>query len=174
MYMVEFKNWLIKNSVIASAIILALLMLIIFLKIDIDKRVAEIKNKRLDLATRLYSLESLTLLRADAQKAETLRVTLENSLPSKDSIIGFVKNLEGIAKANNVGFGFAFESEVPGTETEPTANLFTMHSSGSYSNFLRFLKAMELGKYYINFNYLDLSQKGKDYEVQIKGRVFSQ
>jgi len=170
----EFKNWLIKNSIIAGAIILALILLIFFIKADISGRTAEIKSQRQDLTARLYSLESLTLLKADSKKAEALRANLENSLPTKDSVIGFTKTIENFAKSNGMGFGFAFESETLGTINSPSANNFTITSSGSFQNFLRFLKAMEQSKYYVNFSYLDLSQKAKEYSVIIKGRVFSQ
>lgn len=170
----EFKNWLIKNSVIAGAIILALIVLILFIKADISKRTTEIKLQRQDLTTRLSSLESLTLLKADSKKAEALRAGLESSLPTKDSVISFTKTLENFAKSNGVGFGFAFESEVQGTENYPSVNSFTITSSGSFQNFLRFLKAIEQSRYYVNFSYLDISQKAKEYGVIIKGKVFSQ
>jgi len=170
----EFKNWLTKNIGITAGISLALLILIFFLGNDISKRATEIKEKRTDLATRLYSIESLTSLQTDSEKATRLQSTIETSLPAKDQLINFSKALENFTKANKMDFGFAFESEIAGAENTPGINNFTLTTAGNYPNFLKFLNYAENSKYFVGFNSFNLEKAADKYKILIKGKVFSQ
>ncbi|MEK9170212.1 MAG: hypothetical protein AAB674_01025 [Patescibacteria group bacterium] len=170
----EFKNWLIKNASISGGIILFLAIILLFLGNDISGRVQGIREKNSAMTARLYAMESLASLKTDAEKATNLRGTLESFLPAKDQIIKFSKALENFAKNRKMDFGFAFESEISGTENSPGMNNFTMTSGGSYSDFIELMKFMERGKYVIGINYSELKEKGDKYEILIKGKIFSQ
>lgn len=170
----EFKNWLFKNSAISGASILILTILVFLLGSDLANRAEKIKSQRLDLAIRLQSLSSLAALRTDSQKAEKLLINLQETLPSRDQLIGFSKALELIAKNNKLGFGFSFESEQAGTESSPGINYFNLTGSGSYGNFINFFKSIEQSRFFVGFDSVDLITKGKDFELVAKGKVFSQ
>ena len=94
-------------------------------------------------------------------------------MPLKDQLIGFSKTLESIAKNNKLGFGFAFEVEQPATEVLPGVNYFNLTGSGSYTDFIRFFRAIEDGRYFASFESLNLISKGKDFELAGRGKVFS-
>ncbi|MBI4991810.1 MAG: hypothetical protein HZB99_01175 [Candidatus Harrisonbacteria bacterium] len=172
--MTDFNRWLLKNIGVASGVILALVALTILLGNDISRRLDTVIRQRRDLVERSEVFNYLATLRFDSERAKKLSDQLQNSLPTKDQLIGFSKNLENLAKDNQLGFGFQFESEVLSTDLAPGINNFTITSNGSYSNFLRFLKAAESGQYFVNFTLLDLIQKGKEFEITMRGKVFSQ
>lgn len=171
----EFKQVLIRNGIIGGTLILITVILLLFLKGDISDRTMKIQNQRKDLASRLSIVESLAALRKDSVKAENLLTTLQNSLPTKDQLFGFSRALENSAKSNQLGFGFSFETEIAGTDSTPGINNFIFTVSGSYANFIRFLKSIETSNYFVDFNSFDLSQKGNNnYEIISRGNVFSQ
>ena len=170
----EFKNWLFKSLAVSGISILILVILVLVLGSDLAKRAEKIKNRRLDLAVRLQTLGSLAALRIDSQKAEKLLINLQETLPSKDQLIGFSKTLESIAKNNKLGFGFSFGPEQAGTESSPGTNYFNLTGSGSYGNFINFFKSIERGRYFVGFDSVDLITKGKDFELVAGGKVFSQ
>ena len=170
----EFKQALVKNLGIAFAVIAALSLLLLLVGKDISGRAKKIQEQGRELSFRLQSLESLAALRSGSEKASKIFPVIRNFLPSRDQLVGFSKVLENFSKSNQLGFGFKFESETLPTETDPGINNFTLTSSGSYINFLRFLKATEDSEYFIGFNSFDLSKKDKDFQMLIKGKVFSQ
>lgn len=170
----EFRQWLTRNI---GGTILGLLIItafIFFLAKDISNRTETIKERRRELTSRLQAFGSLALLRSDAERAGKLFVELQNSLPQKDQLIGFSKALEGFAKNNQLDFGFFFEAEAVSTDVLPGRNEFKVTSSGSYANFIRFLKKIEESQYFVNFNLFDLAQKGKEFDILMRGGVFSQ
>ena len=170
----EFKQALTRNLTIALTLIAALFLFLLLIGNDISGRVENIQNDRRELSFRLQSLESLAALRSGSEKADKLFATIQNFLPPRDQLVGFSKILENFARNNQLGFGFKFESEIPSAETAPGINNFILTSSGAYSNFLRFLKAAEDSKYSIGFTSFDILKKDKDFQMLIKGRVFSQ
>ncbi len=170
----EFKQAIIRSLAVAFALIAALSLLLLLIGNDISARVKNIQSNRQELSFRLQSLESLASLRSGSERASKILETIQNFLPPRDQLVGFSKVLENFAKNNQLGFGFQFESERQSTETVPGINNFILTSSGGYSNFLRFLKAAEDSKYFIGFNSLDILKKDKDFQMLIKGSVFSQ
>jgi len=170
----NFRDWLIKNIGIATAIIILMLVFIFFLKTDINNRVSQIQFQGRSLAERIQSIESLTSLQANSKKSEELFNKLSESLPEKDQLIGFSKELEGYAKSNNLDFGFSFGNEVEGTDSAPGINSFVLTSKGTYSDFVKFLRQIEDSKYFVGFNSFDLNKNENDFNIIIRGEVFSQ
>ncbi|MBI3046323.1 MAG: hypothetical protein HYY86_02170 [Candidatus Harrisonbacteria bacterium] len=170
----EFRQWLLKNGGIALAVILFLAILLLLLGRDISSRTAMIGKQRQDLLLRSQAINSLALLRSEGEKSENIFKAVKDFLPTSDQLISFPNTLENLAKNNQLGFGFAFNAEVPASESEPGVNTFTLTSSGAYNNFLNFLKAVEKGKYYAGFDFIELNKKDKDFQILMKGKVFSQ
>lgn len=168
------KNWLIWN-VGGGAAALAVLGIALFLiSSDISRRAADIELQRRSLASRMQTLNSLVSLRSGSDRAKDLLPKLQNSLPSKDQLLGFSKILESMAKANQLGFNFSFLDEIVSIDNAPSANNFSMTLTGSYADFLRFLKSAETSQYYMGFNSFEIAAKGKGFEMVIRGKVFSQ
>jgi len=171
----EFRKWLIRNLIIGGSAIAMLVIALLLVGNDIFQRVGNIQTSRQELSIRLKSFNSLVALRANAGEAEKITGTLQSALPTKDQLVGFSKVLEGYAKNNNLGFGFSFESETKATEKFPSTNMFTLTSSGPYGQFIRFLRALEEGVYFVGFDSFDLNKRpGGDFEILMKGKVYSQ
>lgn len=169
-----FKKWLIWNGGGGAAAIIVIGAMLLLIGNDISNRTADIALQRQNLSSRLQALDSLISLRTGAVRAKDLLPKLQGSLPSKDQLIGFSKFLETIAKANNLNFNFSFLDEIVSTENTPSTNNFAMTLSGSYADFLRFLKTAEDSQYFMGFNSFEVVAKGPVFEVVIKGKVFAQ
>ena len=169
-----FKNWLLWNVGGGAAALAVLGIILLLIGADISRRAADIEVQRQSLSGRLQTLSSLVSLRSGSERAKDLLPKLQNSLPSKDQLIGFSKFLESIARTNQLSFNFSFLDEITSAENTPSANNFSMTLSGSYADFLRFLKAIEASQYYMGFNSFEVVSKGKGYEAVIRGKVFSQ
>ena len=170
----DFKSRLIKSSALFLGIAMAVAILIFLIGSDISSRAASINRQRQELSVRSRSLDVVAALRAEANKSDKILNYLETILPTRDQLISFSKTLERFAKNNQLGFGFAFTSETAASEKEPGSNSFLVTSRGIYPNFFSFLKSIENSNYFVNFNYFDLNKKDKDFEILMKGKVFSQ
>lgn len=170
----EFKNWFLKQISISLTVILLLAALLLLIGRDISLKTANIKQQRQDFSLRSQALNSLAFLRSEAERSKNILKAIQDLLPQSDQLINFPKSLEGLAKNNQLSFGFSFNSETPAEENKPAINAFTLNLSGQYNNFLNFLKAVERSQYFVAFDFLDLNKKGADFEIIMKGRVFSQ
>ncbi len=170
----EFKRWLLRNISLYLAGILAISGLLFFLGKDISGRVASIERQRLDLFARSQVLDSLLSLKSDSEKARELLGPLQDSLPAKDELIGFSRELEGLANNNQLDFSLRFGAELPATPTEPGVNSFTITGGGSYENFIRFLRGVENSGYFVSFDFFDLTRSARGHEIVIRGKVFFQ
>lgn len=169
-----FKNWLIWNIGGSAAAIAVLGIMLLLIGNDIFGRAADIEMQRKSLTDRMQILNSLISLRSGSERAKDLLPKLQNSLPSKDQLLGFSKILDRMAKANQLNFNFSFLDEIVSMNNTPSINNFSMTLSGSYADFLRFLKATEASQYYMVFNTFEITSKGKEFEMIIRGKVFSQ
>jgi len=172
--MLDFRRWLLRNIGVSVSVVLVFAILIILLANDISHRADTIVQQRQDLVRRSEAFNYLATLRFDSEKAKELSGKLRNSIPTRDQLINFSKNFEGLAKNNRLDLGLFFESEIPSTDLVPGINNFKITSRGSYSDFLSFLRSVEASQYFVNFTSLDLTQKGKEFEIAMRGKVFSQ
>ena len=170
----DFKQWLIWNAGGGAAVLAVLFILILSIGGDLSSRAGKIKMQQQDLEARLQSFNSLISLRAGADRAARLLPQLQNYLPSRDQLISFSKYLESQAKQNNLTSAFVFEAETPAVNSVPGINSFSLILKGTYVDYVRFLKSLDAGKYYINFGSMDISEKENRFEILIKGKVFSQ
>lgn len=169
-----FKKWLIWNLGGGAVVIFVTLAVLLLVGSDIFARASNIELQRKNLAARFMAIDSLIALRAGSVRAEDLLPRMQNSLPSKDQLIGFSRFLESIARTNKLNFNFSFLDEIAGSETAPSTNNFMMTLSGSYTDFLNFLKEAEASQYFIGFNSFEIVSKGPVFETVIKGKIFAQ
>lgn len=170
----DFKDWLMWNAGGGAAILAVLLLAVFLVGSDLNSRSEKIDLRRADLEARLQSLNSLIALRAGSDRAGRLLPKLQEALPSRDQLINFSKFIETQARQNRLEWVFVFESETPATKTVPGINEFSLSMSGTYADFVRFLKALESSAYYVNISTLDIAEKEKNFEILMKGKVFSQ
>lgn len=172
----EFHKKLIINIAIALGLIVIVFIILIFLGRDISARITKIENFQRELKFRTNSLESLAVLKQEAEKAIPYFNTLQTILPTQDELINFRQNLNKLAGVNNVDLRFSFRNEMPITAQEPAATTFSFTLSSSYYNFLNFLQALENSQYFIELESIDLTRenKTKKFSGLISGKVFHQ
>lgn len=159
-------NWL----YISGIVILA--ALIFFLKFNMESSAKKINGQYDILATRSSSLLSLATLRGEFTKANPYFSFLENILPPRDQLLSFSKELEGIARKNNLEFNFNFGEEKLSSGKDPGQISFRAIVNGSYDGIYQFLKGMESSRYFIDPSNVDLSKKGETFSATINGKVF--
>lgn len=135
----------------------------------------ETLRQKQELAARFLAFESFASLRTESEKASQLLSALQISLPTQDELIGFSKYLEDLAGNNQLEFGFAFGPETIATEQAPGTNNFTITARGNYLDFVRFLRSIEQGKYFIGLDSFNFNKRGgkNEFEILARGKVFS-
>jgi Tfp pilus assembly protein PilO len=170
--MKKFYRNLLKHNIFYLSGILVLAGLLFFLRVDIKNTVLEIDQKSSDLAMRSTSLSSAAELKADFKEASLHFSLLENILPSRDNLLLFSKELEDLAANNNLEFGLTFGAETLAKEREPGNLCFRMVLTGGYDDFVNFLKDMERGRYFVDFNNIDITKNDEIFSGIIQGMVF--
>ncbi|MDO8442707.1 MAG: hypothetical protein Q7S81_00350 [bacterium] len=166
-----YKNLLKHNWLYISGILI-LAVLLFVLKINMQSSVAKISSQHSILATRSNSLLSLATLKGEFIKANPYFSLLENILPPRDQLLSFSKELEGIARKNNLEFNFNFGEEKLSSGTNPGQISFRAIVNGSYDGVSDFLKGVETSKYFIDPSSVDLVKKGAGFSATINGKVF--
>lgn len=161
----EHNIWYISGILILTGILL-------FIYTDIQRSALTITQKNNMLATRSNSLSSLASLRGEFEKAKPYFSLLENILPPRDQLLSFSKELEGIAKKNNLEFGFTFGEEKLATSIEPGYIAFRVTVTGGYAGLTAFLRSLETGRYFIDAATVDSVKKGDGFSSIINGKVF--
>ena len=168
----SYKTSLLVNLAVGLGGVIILAPLIIFIGFDISGRAEKIQEQKRELISRTRTVDFLARLKSDSEKAADYSSFLTNVLPARDQLIGFSKDLEALAKKNQVDSGFSFGAETASTETEPGATRFILTASPTYNNFVKLLKTVEASQYFVGFEAINLERKGKDYKSVSNGRVF--
>lgn len=166
-----YKN-LFKHNWLYISGILALVVLLFILKTNMGSSVAKINSQYNTLTARSNSLLSLATLRGEFIKANPYFSFLENILPPRDQLLSFSKELENIARKNNLEFSFSFGEEKLASGKDPGQIAFRAIVTGSYEGILEFLKGIEIGRYFIDSSSIDLVKKGSNFSATINGKVF--
>ncbi|MDP3729568.1 MAG: type 4a pilus biogenesis protein PilO [bacterium] len=172
----ELKRWFTIHMGISGLLAITLVVFIMLLSSDMKNRSVSVRMKREELQSRSQALQTLVTLRKDADAAANITTFLQTALPSQEKLIDFPKFFESYAKNNSMEFGFTFDSETKSANNRPGANQFTMKSSGTYNQFIRFLKNIEQSQYFVKFKSINSTRKPGDevFDITIKGEVFSQ
>lgn len=166
-----YKNLLKRNTFYLLGI-LALAALLFFIYTNIQDSVLKISQERSALVSKSNALSSLASLRGEFEKAKPYFSLLENILPPRDQLLVFSKELEGLAKKNNLNFGFTYGEEKLSTDKEPGYIAFRISVTGGYAGLTNFLKSLEIERYFIDISTVDASKKGDDFSAIINGKVF--
>ncbi len=154
-----------------GAVILIAALILTFA--DVNKRVQRIGEQRNQLAAGNSALESLSELKASAEKAETYFTLLEKILPAEEVISkDFPNALQNIANKNNVKMQFSLGDKVPAQNNGPATSNFTIKTTSSYANLTNFLKSVEASAFVVRWQVLDISRSGTQYSATVFGSVF--
>lgn len=169
----EFKKKFLTHLSIGLGGIIVLSALLLFIRHDINKRILEIQNQRSELLFRTQNIQILASLKSGFEKSKIYSSFLENILPPKDQLITFPKDIEEMARKNNVDLGFSFGSEIASTPDNPGYLTFTITVAGTLDNLLAFLKSVEKSRFFVNFFSMDLNKRDNIYTGTLNGQVFS-
>ncbi len=153
--MANFKQELGKKILVTLLIITVLLVGLIFLGWDINRRAQVIKEQRQELADRSAKLSLFAQLQNQSVQADSYLSILENILPNRDQLFDFPKELEKLAKQAGLGFGFSFGNETPPSSAQPGRLKFIIAVQGSLAKILDFIKIAEASRFLINFESFD-------------------
>ncbi len=169
----NFKKHLLITIGIPAGISLILITTIFVINSDINRKVQEITTLRADLLFRLNLAESLAVLNQDSQEAQKYTTELDTVLLDRNKLIGFPRELAGIARQNKIDLNSALGQESPiDSETLRQTN-FMMTGQGTFENFINFLKTLEISRYFINLSSIDLTREQSIFRIIMNGRVFS-
>ncbi len=166
-----YKNLLTRNWAYLLGITI-LIVMVFLLQSDLDSKLSQIKLQHVTLASKSNSLESLAILRGQSDKAAPYFSFLENILPPRDQLLSFSKEIEDMARKNNLEFGFTFGQETIGSGDQPGKIDFKVLVTGPYESVSNFIKGVEGGRYFIDIVNVDLTKKGQGYSATISGKVF--
>ena len=158
------------------AIIAVLIVLIIAIGSDLNKRVDKIQELKQTLVAKNQASGSLVELRSQAEEANHFFSILNDRLPARDALIKFQKEILDLATKDTVELGLTIGNESPGSESEPGSLSFSMSTVSGYQDFVRFIKAVEKYMYFIQFNSFNLVRDGESdrFNGNLSGRVFAQ
>mgnify|MGYP001566694955 CR=1 FL=1 len=151
-----------------------LIFFTVWLRIDIGRRVLAIEEHRRRNFAHPSAAEAVALLRGDFEQAKNYRGFLENILPQPDQLINLPRELNGLAKQNNLDLAFSFGEAIKGTSQSPGATNFKMVVTGPLSGWINFLRGLEQGNYLVRIDSIDINYDGKANQLKIHGKVFSQ
>ena len=166
-----YKNLLKHNWLYLSGILLSVILLFL-LKINMESSVKKISEQYSALTARSNSLLSLATLRGEFIKANPYFSLLENILPPRDQLLSFSKELENIARKNNLEFNFNFGEEKVSSGSDPGQISFRAIVNGGYEGISEFLKGIESSRYFIDPSSVDLVKRGSVFSATINGKVF--
>ncbi|PIT93122.1 MAG: hypothetical protein COU06_01845 [Candidatus Harrisonbacteria bacterium CG10_big_fil_rev_8_21_14_0_10_38_8] len=161
------KKLLIHISIALGGSLLVIIA-IILVNGDINRRLERITEHKVNFAIRDQALGILTGSGYDPERAQEAKEVLNTILPSSDELINFPKELRDIASTSNVSIAFSFGTENKSTGDKPGDISFTMSASGDQDNLLAFLKEVESHPYFIQFFSVDY----KDRSLSTSGKIY--
>lgn len=143
-----------------------------FLRQDIKDNVEKARNARQELLSRSTIGEKISLLKNQAEQAKLYSADLENILISRDQLANFSRDINALAKQNQIDLTSGFSGETgAGIDNLGSVGL-TMTAAGSLENIVNFLKAFNESRYSVKLNFLDfVSQNGK-FKALFNGQIF--
>ncbi len=158
---------------ISLAIIAALVSGILFFGFHINKFSKKIATTRQELAERSIALRSLAVLRSEfTNKGQSYLNVLHNIVPKKDELIDLSKDIQAIAAAGNLEYGFNFLSETPAGATTLGSVRFDLSLGGDLNNLIDFIKNLQNFRYLINLENISLSREELAMKMEVRGNVF--
>ncbi|MBI4993869.1 hypothetical protein HZC33_02860 [Candidatus Wolfebacteria bacterium] len=165
------NNQLIIKIAVSLILILILASALVFVGFDISKKNIQIKDLRQAINLRSELIKNLSVLRSDYNQVEPFKSSLDGLLVNKDKLIEFPRDLNALAAQTKISFTSSFSGE----ELSPGGlGWFGLAMAGdaSFDNFIQFVKYLENGKYFLQFDNFDISGKDNNFRIMLNGRIF--
>ena len=162
-------------TIIISAVlggIITLGTILFLIDSDISKKSLQIKTSRNDLNFRLNATQSLVILQQEFRQIQDKIYLLDNILPSRDDLVNFPKDLNALARNNNIILNMSLGQEGRDPGGKFGATNFTISGSGGLSNVSKFLNDLKSSRYSVNFNKLDFTREDNNFKILLGGQVF--
>ena len=169
----NFRQQLIAQ-IIPTVVVLGVLFAAVFLLgFEIDRRVRSLNFERKTISDNLNALNSFASLESQFSRVRLSLPLLENSLPRRDELIDFRKEMERLAGENKLDFGFSFGGETPPAASEAGRISFVINGKGDEDKVLNFLRSAEDSRFLVNFLSINLSRSEAGvFAITIGGEVF--
>ncbi len=167
----EFKTRFILSLALTLGLLSVLSLALFLVMRDINKQSSYVNLTKSDLKTRVRQLDSLVRLREEAKLAEPELPKLEQALPKKDELFVFRRQLDDLARQNNLTLGFNFGEEKAGDLKGLKSINFDMTLHGDKDNILSFIKKIESGITFIKLKSFDMIRQENGFSASLKGEV---
>lgn len=173
----EIKFEDIKNSPYTSAVILALIILLViagiaFLIYDIVQTKEEIVEVRASYQENLKEIAILEELRAQSEKAEQQLEVYKGILPDE---LGDVYMLQEDVVATCKNFGLELSAiEVTQVPAQTQETIFVFNAKGTFENIHSYMSYISTLEQVHRFDAISLVKTGDDYEATISLAILSQ
>lgn len=173
----EIKFEDIKNSPYTSAVILALIILLViagiaFLIYDIVQTKKEIVEVRTSYQENLKEIAILEELRAQSEKAEQQLEVYKGILPDE---LGDVYMLQEDVVATCKNFGLELSAiEVTQVPAQTQETIFVFNAKGTFENIHSYMSYISTLEQVHRFDAISLVKTGDDYEATISLAILSQ
>jgi Tfp pilus assembly protein PilO len=151
--------------------IFALGVILIFLGVKLSSLTNKIISEKSEIASGQRKLETLTLLTKDAERATRYINIIENTLPTRDNLIVFPREIKIMAESAGIRAGFDFGSETS-LSTIAASIGFQLSIEGSLEKILVFFKEMEKSRFLIKTNNIDLEKSGETLNGILIGQIY--
>ena len=166
-----FKKQLIKSLLITGSIVLMLTAILFVLGNRISNISDRISANKGEINLRRIGQESLVLLEKDREVATRYINIIENTLPAKDELINFPREIKTMGDKAGISPGFTF-----GAESSPVGGAaavsFQLSINGSLEQILNFFKEVERSRFLINIGDIDLIKSGGSFGGVLSGQVY--
>jgi len=173
----NFRKYLITTISTILGFILIILAAVIFLANDSNKKAQQISQAKSEISRETRSLELLTILQSESQKAASYSALLDSALITKEQLINSKKELAALAQANGINLNLEFRDETPPAENKvrKTSMMISLNSaSGDFLNVANFLKTLENSKYAVELTSIDLNfENSHAFNGNLNGQIFS-
>lgn len=171
------RSWpysLILNLLITGILVAGLIILIVIFHSDLYKRAQKIAELRAEVAIRRTAVETLPLMRSDAEKAEPLTERLTSLLPLPNQTIKFSQTLQNLAKQNKLTIALALDKINPTNPEAGHVTTFRIKTTGELSAVIELLKTLQQNENYLMaFPSINISKSGKKFAADFSGELFT-
>lgn len=173
----DFKKSLIRVLIISSLAILILGGLLVYLRMEIGKKVVKIDEYKKELASRDDILNRIHNLEQEETISLSYLNQLQNALPTESEAVRFEGVLQDLANQNDLSLSFRFGELNEPKDSEPKSYNFNLLLSGTRPAILKWLAGFKDLSYRAHLEQIEFNQKTTEdsnllYDVKILGRIY--
>ena len=166
-----FKQQLLIVLAIYLGLIVLLGAVLIWIGNDISKKAGNINQLQNEISLKTKANESLAVLRQDSAKAQSYEAALNNTLPSRDQLLGLRRELENMASQSKIDFSINLGKEEPQGAQGGAIGIGAV-MAGGFEQVSNFLKTLENSRYLLKFDNFDLTREEGKFRMRLNGQVF--